>query len=149
MQVWNVLHAARRKYRTQKSPKICHLDSIAQLCRAISLQRRHVLTIGKNLLSNNISSTCLHNMVNVCLLVAEIDPVVCGTPANFNEFHVLAALLHGTPAVGVSQTLQRWTEGANYIGQGGHYVMHWPTFLVLRLVTTAEFCWPLEKRGKV
>jgi len=27
-----------------------------------------------------------------------------GTPANFNGFRVLAALLHGTPAVGVSQT---------------------------------------------
>jgi len=33
-------------------------------------------------------------------------PVVCGTPANFNGFRVLAALLHGTPAVGVSQTLR-------------------------------------------
>jgi len=29
-------------------------------------------------------------------LAAEIDPVVCGTPANFNGFRVLAALLHGT-----------------------------------------------------
>jgi len=26
---------------------------------------------------------------------------------NFNGFRVLAALLHGTPAVGVSQTLRR------------------------------------------
>jgi len=39
-------------------------------------------------------------------LAAEIGPVVWGTPANFNVFRVLAALLHGTPAVGVSQTLQ-------------------------------------------
>jgi len=30
-------------------------------------------------------------------LAAEIGPVVWGTPANFNGFHVLAALLHGTP----------------------------------------------------
>jgi len=29
------------------------------------------------------------------------------TPANFNGFRVLAALLHGTLLVGVSQTLQR------------------------------------------
>jgi len=28
-------------------------------------------------------------------LVAEIDPVVWGAPANFNGFRVLAALLHG------------------------------------------------------
>jgi len=31
MQVWNMLHAARWKSRTQKSPKIRHLDTIAQL----------------------------------------------------------------------------------------------------------------------
>jgi len=30
--------------------------------------------------------------------------------------------------VGVSQTLRRWTEGATYVRQGGHYVGHWPTF---------------------
>jgi len=50
MQVWNVLHAARWKYRTQ-------------LCRAISSQIRHISTIVKKLLNRNISSTCPHNMV--------------------------------------------------------------------------------------
>jgi len=34
-------------------------------------------------------------MVNFGLLAAEIDPVVWGTTANFNDFRVLAALLHG------------------------------------------------------
>ena len=43
---------------------------------------------------------------------------------------ILAPLLHGTPAAGVSQTLWRLTEGATYIRQGGHQVGHWPTFLV-------------------
>jgi len=61
----------------------------------------------KNLLSSNISSTCPHNMVNFGLLAAEIVSLVWGTPANFNRFRVLAALLHGTPVVGVSQTLRR------------------------------------------
>ena len=68
---------------------------------------RHVSTIGKNLLSSNISSTCPHKMVNFGLLAAEIVSLVWGTPANFNVFHVLAALLHGTLVVGVSQTLRR------------------------------------------
>jgi len=45
-------------------------------------------------------------MVNFGLLVAEIGAVVWGTPANFNGFRVFAALLHGTPVVGVSQTLR-------------------------------------------
>ena len=40
-------------------------------------------------------------------LTAEIDPVVWGTPANFNKFRVLAALLHGTLVVGLSEILQR------------------------------------------
>ena len=43
-------------------------------------------------------------MVNFGPLAAEIDPVVWGTPANFNGFRVLAALLHCTPVLGVSQT---------------------------------------------
>jgi len=58
----------------------------------------------KNLLSSNISSTCPHNMVNFGLLATEIVSLVWGTPANFNGFRVLAALLHGTLVVGVSQT---------------------------------------------
>ena len=32
--------------------------------------------------------------------------LVWGTPANFNGFRVLAALLHGSPVLGVSQTLR-------------------------------------------
>jgi len=42
-------------------------------------------------------------MVNFGLLTAEICWRVWGTPANFNGFRVLAALLHGTLVVGVSQ----------------------------------------------
>jgi len=67
-------------------------------------------------------------MVNFGPLAADIGPVVWGTPANFNGFRLLAALLHGTPVLGVSQTLRRSTEGATYIRQGGHHVGHWPIF---------------------
>jgi len=80
------------------------------------------------LLSSNISSRCPHNMVNFSLLAAEIGPVVWGTPANFNGFRVLAALLHGSQVVGDSQTLRRQTEGAICVRQGDHHVRHWPTF---------------------
>jgi len=51
----------------------------------------------KNLLSSNISSTYSHNMVNFGTIAAEIAPAVWGTPADFNGFRVLAALLYGTP----------------------------------------------------
>jgi len=60
-------------------------------------------------------------MVNFGPLAAKIDPVV---------FRILAALLHGTVEVDVSQTLRHWTEGATYIQQGDHHVEHCPTFLV-------------------
>ena len=46
-------------------------------------------------------------MVNFGALAAEIGSLVWGTTANFNGFRVLAALLHGTPVLGVSQTLRR------------------------------------------
>jgi len=63
--------------------------------------------LEKNLLSSNISSRGSHYMVNFGLLAAEIGPVVWGTPAIFNGFRVLAALLHHTLVVGISQNLRR------------------------------------------
>jgi len=97
------VHGSLKLQHAKKSPKNCHLGTITQLCRAISSQLRHVSTIGKNL-SGNISFTCSHNMVNFSILAADIGWPVWGTPANFNGFCVLAALLHGTVVVGVSQT---------------------------------------------
>jgi len=44
-----------------------------------------------------------YNMVNFGPLVAEIGSFVWGTPANFNGFRVLAALLHGSIVAGVMQ----------------------------------------------
>jgi len=76
-------------------------------------------------------STCSHSMVNFGELAAEIGLPVWDTSANFNGFRVLAALLHGSQVVSVSQTLRRSTQGATYVRQGDHQVGHWPTFLVL------------------
>jgi len=67
-------------------------------------------------------------MVNFGPLAADIGPVVWGTPANFNGFRILAALLHGSQVVGVSQTLRRSTEGTTYVRQSVHHVGHRPTF---------------------
>jgi len=58
----------------------------------------------KKTLNSNVFLTCRHNMVNFGPLSAEIGSEVWGTPTNFNEFRVLAALLYGTLVVGVSQT---------------------------------------------
>ena len=68
-------------------------------------------TIGKTLLNSNTSFTCPDDMVNFGLLTAEIVSGVWGTPATSNGFRVLAALLHSTLAVGVSQTLRLYSAG--------------------------------------
>jgi len=80
------------------------MGTVPQLCRAISSQLRHVSTIGKKLVKQQ---HLLHIMVNFGPQAAEIVSLVWGTPANFNGFHVLAVLLHGTLLVGVSETLRR------------------------------------------
>jgi len=63
------------------------------------------LQLEKNLLNSNVSPTWSHNMVNFGPLAAEICCRVWGTPAHLSGFRVLVALLQGTLAVGVSQTL--------------------------------------------
>jgi len=129
MQVWNMLHVARWKCRTQKiaknSPSGHHCTTLSGY---IFATKARINNRKKNLLNSNVSPTCPHNMVNFSLLAAEICWRVWGTPAHFNRFCVLAALLHCTLVVGVSQTLLCWTQGTTYIRQGGHHVGHWLTF---------------------
>jgi len=100
-----------------EDPKNCkknsHLGTIAQLCWDISSQLRHVSTIGKNLLT---AISPPH--VPTIWWTNGWEPFgSLGYPANFNGFHVLPALLHGTLVVGISQTSWRWTEGATYFGR--------------------------------
>jgi len=83
------------------------MGTIAQLCRAISSQLGRYRQSEKNLLNNNTFPTCPCNMVNFSALAAELCSLVWGTPANFNGFRVLAALVHGTLVVGISQSLRR------------------------------------------
>jgi len=73
-----------------------HLRTIAQLCRAVSLQLRHVSTIEK-MLNSNMTSTCPYNMAKFCPLTSEICWRDWGTPANFNRFCVLLETVQVTP----------------------------------------------------
>ena len=90
----------------KKSPKIRHLGTIAQLCRAESSQIRHVSIIGEKLVKQQY-------VLNISSQYGKLRPTggwdqlgVCGTPANFNGFRILAALLHASLVVSVSQTLR-------------------------------------------
>jgi len=113
------------KYRTQKiaknSPSGHHCST---LLGHIFVTKARINNRKTNLLNSHILPTCPHNMVNFGPLAAVIRWRVWGTPANFKGFCILAVLLHGTVVVGVSQTLQHWTEGATYIWQGGHILVY-------------------------
>ena len=77
----------------QNSPSGHHRTSLSGYIFASKAR----INTRKNVLSSNISSTCPHNVVNFGPLTAENVSLVWGTPANFNRFRVLSALLHGTP----------------------------------------------------
>jgi len=88
----------------QKSPSGHHRTTLSGY---IFATKARIDNWKKNLLSSNMAFRCPHNTVNIGPLTAEIGPVVWGTPANFNGFRVLAALLHVSQVVSVSQTLRR------------------------------------------
>ena len=74
----------------------------------------------KNLLNSNISTICLHSMVNFDPhpLTAEICLRTWGIPANFNGFRVLASLLHRRRSVEINQTLHDvWPSPGHICGR--------------------------------
>jgi len=102
MQVWNVLHAAGWKYRTQKERK-----------KWPSAHHRKILS--GYIFATNISSTCSHNMVNFGPLTAETGWRVRGILANFNGVRVLASLLQRHRSTEVHQTLHHVWPSAGLV----------------------------------
>ena len=98
-----MLHAARCKCRTQKSRQKSPSGHHPTTVSGYILATKACVDNGKKI-SSNISPTYPHNMVNFGPLAAEMVSLLWGTPGNFNGFRVLAALLHGTLVVGISQT---------------------------------------------
>jgi len=80
MPVWNVLHAARWKYRMQKwrkkSPSGHHRTNLPGW---IFATKACIDNRKKNLLNSNTSSTCPHNIATFGPLAAEICWRICGT----------------------------------------------------------------------
>jgi len=68
-----------------------------------------------------VAPTSPHNIVEFGPLAAKISWRVWGTPANFNGFRVLAALLHGTRVCDVEQrALPTFGRAAITLGIGPH-----------------------------
>jgi len=95
------------KYKTQKiaenAPSGHHHTTLSSYIFATKAR----IDNRKKLVKHQYLLPMPHNMVNFSPLAAEIGPVVCGTPANFNRFRVLVALLQAPLVVSVSQTLRR------------------------------------------
>jgi len=79
MQIWNMLHAARWKYRTQKIAKNSLSAHHCTTLPGYTLATKAYIDNWKNMLNSNISSRCPHNMANFGPLAAKIGPVV-GAP---------------------------------------------------------------------
>jgi len=116
-------------------PKNRHLDTIAQLCRAISSQLRHISTIGKKLLKQQ----CLPHISSQ---YGELRPTSgwdllasLRHPCKFQRVSRLGSVTaRYTLVVGVSQTLRSWTEGATYIIYGR-------TAITLGIGPNSSFIW--------
>ena len=98
-------------------------------------------------------------MVNFGPLAAEIGSLVWGTPANFNGFRVLAALLHGKftsgrqPNCGVEQRAPAvFGRTAITLGSGSHsivaFLFKFVTNESQRLVLCVENMMPGSERDK-
>jgi len=79
----------------KKSPSAHHRTTLSGY---IFATKARIDNRKKDMLSSNISPTYPYNMVNFGPLAAEIVSLVWGTPANFNGFRVLVALLHSQTA---------------------------------------------------
>jgi len=80
VRVWNLLHAARWKYRTQK---IAILAPSHKFVGLYLHRKAYIDNQKKKLVKHDTSSTCPHNMVNFGQLTAEICWRVWGHPFKF------------------------------------------------------------------
>ena len=101
MQVWNVCVRLAVNIGRKKSLSAHNFVGLS-----ISLQLRHVLTIGKKLVKQQY-------LLHMCSQYGERRPtngwdwlVGLGHPGRFNGLHILASLLHRHRSVEVNQTLQ-------------------------------------------
>jgi len=113
--------------RRKKVAKNRHVGTIAQICRAISSQLRNISTIGKNLFSSNMSSTCPRNMVNFSTngwdLLASL-----GHPCKFQRVSRLAFVTAATSLTGGQPNFARCMA------------VFWPGTLYIHSCLLTEFC---------
>jgi len=123
MQVWNVLHVARWKYRMQKWCKkiaICAPShNFVKLCLAT---KAYIDNRKKNLLNSSISSRCPHDMANFGPLTAKIGWRVWGTQHILTGF---ASWLHYCSYVAHWRQTKLFTMFGRHLGWYTMYTFLW------------------------
>jgi len=129
MHVWNVLHAARWKYRTQKNHHLC---TIAQHCRAISSQLRHVSTIRKKHVKQQYLPHTSSQYGEVWS-TSGWDPLSSlGHPCKFQRVSRLCIITAWHSSSGRQANLLALNRGRHLYSAGrpSRWANNWPTFLV-------------------
>jgi len=107
MHVWNVLHAARWKYRTQKWCKKSPFEHHRTTLSGYIFATKARIDNRKKLVKQQYLLQMSPQYGELGPLAAEIDWQVWGTPANFNGFRVLASLLQRRRSTEANQSARR------------------------------------------
>jgi len=136
MQVWNVLHVTRCKYKTQKIAKNSSCGHHrTTLLGYIFASKARIDNREKNMLNSNISPTRPYSMVKFGPLAAEIVWLVSGTQQISTGFRVLAALLHGTLVSGRQPNFAALNRGCQLYSAGRPSRWAWVHILVTNSIT--------------
>jgi len=142
MQVWNVLHAARWKYNTQKSaknsPSGYHPTTLSGY---IFATKACIDNRKKNLLNSNISSTCPHNMelrpTNGWGLLAS-----WGHPCKFQWVSHLGSVTARHSIIGRQPNFAALNRGRHLYSAG--QPSHWALAHVSSFAYNFPKCWPIN-----
>jgi len=131
MQVWNVLHAARWKCRTQKiaknSPSGQHRTTLSGY---IFATKAHI--------DNRKKPIKQQYLLHMSSQYGELRPTngldrftSLGHPCKFQRVSRLGSVTARHSSSGRQPNFAALNTGATYIRQGDHHVGHWPTFLFI------------------
>ena len=134
MQVWNVLHAARWKCKTQKIAICTPSHNFVEIyLRNWGIYRQS----EKNLSNSNISSTA--PQYDEFWPTSGGDQLASlGHPSEFQQVSRLGIVTARHSSSGHQQNFVALNRGATYIWQGGHHVGHWAHILVNNVL---KMCW--------
>ena len=144
MQVWNLLHAARWKHKTQKSRQKCPSGHHRTTLSGYIFATKARIDNRKKLVKQQyVLHMFSQSQYDELWHTSGWDRLTSlGHPCKFQLVSRFGSVTAQHLVVGVSQTLRRWTEGATYIRQGiGPHFQFYEHFNVV-WVTLYCSLWP-------